>query len=52
MAINPQLYLNGIRGLLSHFEINTLSKDYEGFKSFFHHATTLKEERDNRNNNN
>lgn len=50
MAINPQLYLNGIRGLLSHFEINNLSRDYEGFKSFFHHATTLKEERDNRNN--
>lgn len=50
MAINPQLYLNGIRGLLSHFEINKLSRDYEGFKSFFHNATTLKEERDNRNN--
>lgn len=50
MAINPQLYLNGIRGLLSHFEIDTLSKDYEGYKSMFHHATTLKEERDKNNN--
>lgn len=47
MAINPQLYLNGIRGLLSHYEIETLPRDYEGFKSFFHHATALKEKRDN-----
>ena len=51
MAINPQLYLNGIRGLLSHFEINKLSRDYEGLKSFFHHARALKEERDKKENN-
>ena len=50
MAINPQLYLNGIKGLLSHFEINKLPRDYEGFKSFFHHARELKEGRDKENN--
>lgn len=47
MAVDSKIYLNGIRGLLSHYEIDTLPRDYEGFKSFFHHATTLKEERDN-----
>lgn len=50
MAINEQTYLNGIRGLLSYFEIESLPKDYEGYKSMFHHARGLKEERDKRNN--
>lgn len=50
MAINGQIYQNGIRGLLSHYEIDTLPYDYEGYKSMFHHATQLKEERDKNNN--
>ena len=47
MAINEQIYLSGTRGLLSHYEIDALPYDYEGYKSMFHHATTLKEEREN-----
>lgn len=39
MAINQQIYLNGIRGLLSHYEIDTLPEDYEIYKSMFHDAT-------------
>ena len=49
MAVNEQIYLNGIRGLLSHYEIDSLSHDYEGYKPMFHHATELKEERDRNN---
>lgn len=49
MAINEQIYLNGIRGLLSYFEIESLPRDYEGYKSMFHHARELKEERENTN---
>ena len=29
MAINQKIYLNGIRGLLSHYEIDTLPENYE-----------------------
>ena len=50
MAINEQVYRNGIKGLLSYYEIETLPYDYEGYKSMFHHATELKEERDRNNN--
>lgn len=39
MAINQQIYLNGISGLLSHYEIDTLPEDYEIYKSMFHDAT-------------
>lgn len=39
MAINQQIYLNGIRGLLSHYEIDTLPEDYEAYKPMFHDAT-------------
>jgi hypothetical protein len=46
MAINNQIYLSGIRGLLSHDEIDALPYDYEMMKPMFHHATMLKEERD------
>lgn len=46
MAINQQIYQNGVKGLLSHYEINTLSSDYEIYKSMFHHATELKEKND------
>ncbi len=48
MAVNEQIYLNGIRGLLSHYEIETLPHDYEGYKSMFYHARELKEEREKR----
>ena len=46
MAINENIYRNGVRGLLSHYEIDTLPEDYEMHKSMFHHATELKEKRD------
>ena len=46
MAINENIYRNGVRGLLSHYEINSLPEDYEMHKSMFHHATELKEKRD------
>ena len=39
MAVNQQIYLNGIRGLLSHYEIDTLPEDYEIYKSMFHDTT-------------
>ena len=39
MAINQQIYLNGIRGFLSHYEIDTLPEDYEVYKPMFHDAT-------------
>lgn len=38
MAVNQQIYLNGIRGLLSHYEIDTLPEDYEAYKPMFHDA--------------
>lgn len=46
MAINKNIYRNGVRGLLSHYEINSLPEDYEMHKSMFRHATELKEKRD------
>ena len=39
MAIKHQINLNGIRGLLSHYEISTLPDDYEMYKPMFHDAT-------------
>ena len=39
MAVNQQIYLNGIRGLLTHYEIDTLPEDYEAYKPMFHDAT-------------
>lgn len=43
MAINPTIYRNGIKGLLSHYEIETLPYDYEIYKQMFHDATKRKE---------
>ena len=37
--INENIYRNGIKGLLSHYEIETLSDDYRIYKSMFHDAT-------------
>lgn len=43
MAIDKGIYRNGVNGLLSHYEIETLPRDYEGYKSMFHDATTRRE---------
>jgi len=43
MAVNQQIYQNGVKGLLSHYEIDTLPYDYEALKSMFHDATRRKE---------
>lgn len=45
MPINQQTYINGIRGLMQHCEIDSLPRDYEGYKAMFHHARKLMEER-------
>ena len=37
--VNENIYRNGVRGLLSHYEIDTLPEDYEIYKSMFHDAT-------------
>lgn len=46
MAINQEIYLSGIRGMLSRKEIDSLPHDYEGYKPMFRHALYLKEERE------
>lgn len=38
MSINPQIYNDGVNGLLSYDEIESLPRDYEMYKSMFHHA--------------
>jgi hypothetical protein len=39
MAIDKQIYNNGINGHLSYWEIDSLPTDYEGLKSMFIDAT-------------
>ena len=39
MAIDKNVYNNGIKGLLSYYEIETLSRDYEVYKGMFREAT-------------
>jgi len=39
MAIDKNIYNNGIKGLLSYYEIETLSRDYEAYKGMFREAT-------------
>lgn len=39
MAIDKNIYNNGIKGLLSYYEIETLSRDYEMYKGMFREAT-------------
>lgn len=39
MAIDKTIYNNGIKGLLSHYEIDSLSSDYEMHKGNFHEMT-------------
>lgn len=39
MAIDRTIYNNGIKGLLSHYEIDSLPIDYEIHKGNFHEMT-------------
>ena len=39
MAIDKVIYNNGIKGLLSHYEIDSLPSDYEIHKGNFHEMT-------------
>ena len=43
MSIDKGIYNNGIKGLLSLWEIETLPREYEGYKSMFRDATKRKE---------
>ena len=42
MAIDKVIYNNGIKGLLSHYEIDSLPSDYEMHKGNFHEMTEKK----------
>ena len=39
MAIDKNIYNNGIKGLLSYYEIDSLPRDYEVYKGMFREAT-------------
>lgn len=39
MSIDKTIYNNGIKGLLSHYEIDNLPEDYEIHKGNFHEMT-------------
>ena len=39
MAIDKNIYNNGIKGLLSYYEIDRLPRDYEMYKGMFREAT-------------
>ena len=39
MPIDKTIYNNGVKGLLSHYEIETLSEEYEIHKGNFHEMT-------------
>ena len=43
MAIDKTIYNNGIKGMLSYWEIDALPRDYEVFKSMFREATEMEE---------
>ena len=43
MSIDKRIYNNGINGLLSLWEIESLPRDYEGYKSMFRDATRRRE---------
>ena len=43
MAIDKNIYNNGIKGLLSYWEIEQLPRDYEFLKGMFKEATEIKE---------
>jgi hypothetical protein len=39
MSIDKTIYNNGVKGLLSHYEIETLPEEYEIHKGNFHEMT-------------
>lgn len=43
MAIDGNIYRNGIKGLLSYWEIENLPRDYEMYKAMFKEATDTRE---------
>ena len=43
MAIDKVIYNNGIKGMLSYWEIESLPRDYEVFKAMFKEATDIKQ---------
>jgi hypothetical protein len=43
MAIDKNIYNNGIKGLLSYWEIESLPRDYEFLKGMFMEATEIRE---------
>lgn len=43
MPLDKMIYNNGVKGLLSHYEIESLPSEYEVYKSMFHDATSRKE---------
>ena len=45
MAIDKNIYNNGIKGLLSYYEIDNLPRDYEIYKSMFKEATMTRTEK-------
>ena len=42
MAIDKTIYNNGVKGMLSYWEIENLPRDYEVFKAMFKEATDVK----------
>ena len=42
MAIDKAIYVNGINGMLSYWEIENLPRDYEVYKAMFKEATDVK----------
>ena len=48
MAIDKQIYNNGIKGLLSYYEIQSLPADYEIYKGMFKEATQTRENNKNK----
>ena len=43
MSIDKGIYNNGVKGLLSLWEIESLPRDYEVYKSMFRDATKRRE---------
>jgi hypothetical protein len=46
MAIDKTIYNNGIKGLLSYWEIESLPRDYEVFKAMFKEATDTRKQKE------
>lgn len=43
MSIDKGVYNNGVKGFLSLWEIESLPREYEGYKSMFRDATKRRE---------